>query len=88
MKEGWRKVVLAAGFGAAIAFIPMDEVRAEVLKVLILATMGANGLEHLAKRLPNGGAKNGDVPANRVRSVRPVTDGLQTVPGRAPGNDH
>lgn len=80
--KGVRKLILAIIFGGITAYFPLNESQAEVLIVLIVASMGANLGEHLA----GGGVKRRilDEAANlraRVRRVSSVTDPEKDIPG-------
>lgn len=88
--EGWRKVILAGAFGAAIVAFPLDPVQAKLMETLIYATMGANAVEHLAKRLANGKAGNNDRSTNgtRVLSVRDIGNPVDPAPPAKSSNDH
>jgi hypothetical protein len=87
MREGWRKVILAGAFGAVTVLVPLTSTQAHVLEVLILATMGANATEHIAKNLLKGKGKH-EVRTTRISSVSPITDSHQAVPGTKARNDH
>ena len=50
MDQGWRKVILAALFGAGVLAVPsITPTQAEVLEFLIVSVFAANGVEHVAK---------------------------------------
>lgn len=44
MIQGWRKFGLSIVFAGIATFVPLQEVNGEVMKVLIIASLGSNAL--------------------------------------------
>ena len=66
MEQGWRKVILAAAFGAGILGFGqnMTPTQADVMMALIISVFAANGVEHVAK-----GVKDAVTNRSRARAV-------------------
>ncbi len=62
--KGMRKVGIAVVIGVIAAAVPLSPEQAGVLEVLALATMGANGLEHIGGAIAGANVRRNGNPGN------------------------